>query len=175
MTIIICSLIAIVVVSVTAMLDRSERRYYYFAVIVVIAGAFLSFWAFTNKSIEATSYFEISTQIYAFEQLEGVESIGVQTAAGKFFISSSYVSKKERERISAMELTSNPATIWLGSAEGSAVKGLISNDLQIDRFQVAAIDSESYRRLMNVGFIISVVGVFLFFLHHFTSAGPRPS
>lgn len=173
MTFILCTLIAFIVVSVTAILHRKGQTYYYFAVFVVIAGAFLSLWAYNNGSTKAADYFQISTQIYAFEQLEGLETVGVQTAAGKFFISSSYLSIQEREKVLAMELTSNPATIWLESAEASSVKGLISDDLQIDRFHVAAIDNESHRRLANVGFVISGVGIFLFFLHYFFSGESR--
>lgn len=168
MSILTHTIIGILVPLVQAILDCDKRLSYYFAVGIVLAGACLSFWGYTKKSISAAEYHHVSAQVLAFVPLSEVESVGVRTSAAEYYISSSYLSKDEREMILSTEWSPRPADIWLGTSDGTDIKGLETTGLKIDRYLSAAIDSEFYRRLVNVGFIISGFGIFLFTLHHFT-------
>lgn len=173
MTIFTYSLIAFIVVSVLAFLDSDKRRFYYFAAFVIIAGVSLSLWGFKNTSITAEDYFRISTEIYAFEPRAEAESIGVRTAVGDLYISSSYLSKQDREKLLSVELTSNQAVIWLGREGSSNIKGFKMTSIELDPVKIAAIDSEFYRRLINVGIIVACVGLFLFVLNYFDLKSQR--
>ena len=146
--------------------NRTDRLTYYFAVAIVLAGGYFSFLGYINRSTAASEYHQVSTQVLGFMPLSEGESVGVKTSAGRFYISPSYLSKDEREAILSTEWSARPADIWLGTSGGTDVKGLKMTGLEIDRFRSAAIDGEFYRRLVNVGFMISGFGVFLFVLHY---------
>ncbi len=173
MSILTLTIIGILVPLVAAILNRDERRYYYFAVCIVLAGGGLSFLGYTKKSSSAAEYRHVSTQVLAFVPLQDPELVGVITSAGEYYISPSYLSKEKREAILSTEWSARPADIWLGSSHGTDVKGLKTDGLEIDHFRSAAIDSEFYRRLVNVGFMISGVGIFLFMLHYFSRSNLR--
>ena len=141
---------------------------YYIAAMVVIAGALLSVWGYKNKTVTAEDYIEITTEVVGFGRLSGSDSLELYTSQGEYFVSSDHLTKQDLDAILSADWSPRQAVIWLESPGGSKVMGVQTKDLEIDRYQIAAFDRESYRRYMNVGFIISGVGVFLFILHYFT-------
>jgi hypothetical protein len=141
---------------------------YYLAAAVVIAGALLSFWGYKNKAVTAEDYIEITTELVGFGRSSGSDSLELYTSQGEYFVSADHLTRQDLDAILSADWSPRQAVLWLESAEGSQVMGVQTKDLEIDRHQVAAFDRESYRRYMNVGFIISGVGVFLFILHYFT-------
>jgi hypothetical protein len=141
---------------------------YYIAAMAVIAGALLSFWGYKNKAVTAEDYIEITTELVGFGRSSGSDSLELYTSQGEYFVSADHLTRQDLDAILSADWSPRQAVIWLESPGGSQVMGVQTKDLEIDRYQVAALERESYRRFMNGGFIFSGVGVFLFILHYFT-------
>lgn len=141
---------------------------YYIAAMVVIAGALLSFWGYKNKTVTAEDYIEITTEIVGFGRSAGTDSLKLYTSQGEYFVSGDHLTRQDLDAILSADWSPRQAVIWLNESGSAQVMGIQTKNLEIDRYQIAAFDRESYCRYMNVGFIISGVGVFLFILHHFT-------
>lgn len=157
---------------ISAFLGRGPCRFYYFAVGVVFCGMLLSLWGYQKKGESADQYVSISTQLLAFELEEGNGPLVVKTISREYFISPSYLTLEERERLASVDRRPSDATVWVAGEGSRTIKGLESSAVQIDRYNIVEIDSEFYRRLANVGFIISGLGVFLFVLRYFTPRTP---